>query len=52
MVIDDCSIILFGMPDNIVDLVQEIGKIGRNGVQSIAMILFNSYHLQRSIKDM
>lgn len=47
-----CSVILFGMPDNIVDLVQEIGRIGRNGEQSIAMILFNSYHLRRLNKDM
>lgn len=40
-VADCCSVILFGMPDNIVDLVQEI-----------AMILFNSYHLRRLNKDM
>lgn len=49
---DCCSVILFGMPDKIVDLVQEISRIGRNSVQLIAMILFYLYHLRRLNKDM
>lgn len=46
------SVILFGIPENIVDLVQEIGRIGRDGNSSVALILFNSYHLRRLEKSM
>ncbi|XP_048739616.1 ATP-dependent DNA helicase RecQ-like [Ostrea edulis] len=46
------SVILFGIPENIVDLVQEIGRIGRDGESSIALILFNAYHLRRLDKSM
>lgn len=35
--------ILYGPPRNVVDLIQSIGRGGRDGEQSIAMIMYNSY---------
>ena len=41
-----CSVILYGPPQNIVDVVQEIGRVGRDGTEALALILYNSYHLR------
>lgn len=40
------SVILYGAPKTIVDTVQEIGRVGRDGSESVALLLFNSYHLR------
>ncbi|XP_062586322.1 putative ATP-dependent DNA helicase Q1 [Saccostrea cucullata] len=51
--VSNCSnVILFGLPENLVDLVQEIGRIGRSGDPSVALILFNTYHLRKLSKTM
>lgn len=42
------SVILYGIPSSITDLVQEVGRIGRDGKESIAMLLYNKYHLQHA----
>ncbi|CAC5414674.1 unnamed protein product [Mytilus coruscus] len=43
-----CSgVVLFGPPNNLVDLLQEIGRVGRDGNPSVAIILYNGYHLQK-----
>lgn len=43
-----CSgVVLFGPPNNRVDLLQEIGRVGRDGNPSVAIILYNGYHLQK-----
>jgi superfamily II DNA helicase RecQ len=31
------------MPASVVDLIQEIGRIGRDGQNSVALILYNAY---------
>ena len=53
--VSECSnVILFGLPENMVDIVQEIGRIGRDGESSVALILFNAYHLRKldkAVKD-
>jgi len=33
-------------PHNVLDLVQEIGRAGRDGKDSVAMVLYNSYNLR------
>ncbi|KAK3107439.1 hypothetical protein FSP39_014645 [Pinctada imbricata] len=40
-----CSAILFGASFNILDIVQEIGRVGRDRSPSSALILFNSNHI-------
>lgn len=42
------SVILYGIPSSITDLVQEVGRIGRDGKESIALLLYNKYHLQHA----
>ncbi|XP_033754691.1 probable ATP-dependent DNA helicase RecS [Pecten maximus] len=44
--VDINNVILYGIPKSLVDLVQEIGRVGRDGKASIAVLLFNSYHLR------
>lgn len=41
------SVVLFGPPVQIVDLLQEIGRVGRDGGRSVAIILYNCYHLRK-----
>ncbi|XP_069110241.1 bifunctional 3'-5' exonuclease/ATP-dependent helicase WRN-like isoform X2 [Argopecten irradians] len=44
--VKDCqSVVLFGPPTNLVDLIQQIGRIGRDNSPSVALILYHSYHL-------
>lgn len=42
------SVILYGIPSSITDLVQKVGRIGRDGKESIALLLYNKYHLQHA----
>lgn len=46
------NVIIYCPPVSVVDLIQEIGRIGRDGQQSIALILFNSYyfHVDAEVK--
>ncbi|XP_061169985.1 bifunctional 3'-5' exonuclease/ATP-dependent helicase WRN-like [Saccostrea echinata] len=41
------SIILFGPPHSILEVVQEIGRAGRDGEKSVSLLLYNSHHLAR-----
>lgn len=38
------SVILYGAQSNVSDFVQEIGRVGRDNMPSIALVMFNSYH--------
>lgn len=50
--VKDCNgLILFGPPKNVVDLVQEIGRVGRNGKLSCAVMMFNSQGLRNVEED-
>ncbi|CAG2226225.1 unnamed protein product [Mytilus edulis] len=42
------SIILYGSPKSILDLVQEIGRVGRENANSVAILLHNSFRLVRA----
>jgi superfamily II DNA helicase RecQ len=46
------SVVLYGPPRNVVDLIQSIGRIGRDGEQSIAIIMYNSYQCRNVDQDM
>ena len=37
------SVVIFGPPNNLVDMLQEIGHVGRDGNPSCALILYNAY---------
>ena len=45
------SVIMYGPPSNVVDLVQELGRVGRDGQQSCATVLFNCRQLRHVDKD-
>lgn len=38
------SVVLFGAQSNCSDLIQEIGRVGRDNMPSVALIVYNSYH--------
>lgn len=46
------AVILYGIPPTTTYLVQEVGRIGRDGKDSIAMLLFNKFHLQHTHANM
>ena len=46
-VVDCHSIILYGPPRSVLDLVQEVGRIGRDNITSAAILMHNSYHLRQ-----
>lgn len=49
--IKNCNaVILYGAPSNIVDLVQEVGRVGRDGRPSVALLLYTRYHLSKMSK--
>ncbi|XP_062603504.1 ATP-dependent DNA helicase RecQ-like [Saccostrea cucullata] len=53
-VVNCTSMIIFGPPRSVVDLVQMIGRVGRCGSQSVAIIMFNSYqlgHCEKEVKE-
>ena len=39
------SVILYGIPKSIVDLFQQVGRVGRNGLKAVAILIFKSSHL-------
>lgn len=45
------SVILYGPPTNIVDFVQELGRVGRDGQPSSVIILYSSQHKRHVDKD-
>ncbi|XP_041361022.1 uncharacterized protein LOC121377183 [Gigantopelta aegis] len=45
------SVILYGVPSKLIDIVQEIGRVGRDGTSSVALLLYNSYHLSKCDED-
>lgn len=45
------SVILYGPPTSIVDFVQELGRVGRDGQPSSAIILYSSQHKRHVDKD-
>lgn len=42
------SVVLYGPPRSVVDLVQ---AIGRDGLPSVALIIYNSHHLRNVDKE-
>ena len=50
-VINCHSIVLYGPPRNVLDLIQEVGRIGRDGRKSVAILMHNSYHLRNVSKE-
>lgn len=45
------SVILYGPPTSIVDFVQELGRVGRDGQPSSVIILCSSQHKRHVDKD-
>ncbi|XP_071114549.1 bifunctional 3'-5' exonuclease/ATP-dependent helicase WRN-like [Haliotis cracherodii] len=45
------SVVVFGLSDTLVDLLQEIGRVGRDRKPSAALLLYNSYHLRSVGKE-
>ena len=48
------NVILYGAPKQLVEVVQEIGRAGRDGNPALALLLYNSYHLRKveqEVKD-
>ena len=45
------NVILYGPPKTHVDLIQEIGRVGRDGSQSLAVLMYNSFHLRNCDAD-
>lgn len=42
------SVILYGTPSSITNLVQEVGRIGGDGKEPIALLLYNEYYLHHA----
>lgn len=38
------SVVVFGAQNNCSELVQEVGRVGRDNQPSVALVLYNSYH--------
>lgn len=45
------SVVLYGPLRSVVDLVQAIGRVGRDGLPSVALIIYNSHHLRNVDKE-
>lgn len=45
------SVVLYGPPRSVVDLVQAVGRVGRDGLPSVALIIYNSHHLRNVDKE-
>ncbi|OWF47688.1 ATP-dependent DNA helicase tlh2 [Mizuhopecten yessoensis] len=50
-VVDTHSVILYCVPKHLTDIIQEIGRVGRDCKSSVAMLLYNSYHLNKVDPD-
>jgi len=44
-------LVVYGPPDSLVDLVQMVGRAGRDDLSSTALLLYNSYHLRGADKE-
>jgi len=44
--VDIYTVVVYGAPSTIVELIQEIGRVGRDGKDSVALLLYNSYQLR------
>lgn len=44
-------VILYGVPKQIVEVIQEIGRVGRDGSMALAVVLYNSVHLRHVEQD-
>lgn len=50
--VNECQcVILYGPPKRMVDLLQESGRCGRNGENSVCIIMYNSYQLNRIYQE-
>lgn len=45
------NVILYGAPKQLVEVVQEIGRAGRDGNPALALLLYNSYHLRKGEQE-
>ena len=45
------GVVLYGAPRNILDFTQEIGRVGRDGNESAALVLYNSHSVRIAEKD-
>nr|XP_022292514.1 uncharacterized protein LOC111103492 [Crassostrea virginica] len=45
------NVILYGIPQQMVEIIQEIGRVGRDGSPALAVLLYNSYHLRKVDKE-
>ncbi|KAK3086487.1 hypothetical protein FSP39_019095 [Pinctada imbricata] len=41
------NVILFGPPNSMLDVVQELGRAGRNGERAMAILMYKSHHLSQ-----
>ena len=49
------NVILYGVPQQMVKIIQEIGRIGHDGCPALAVLLYNPYHLRtvnKEVKDL
>jgi superfamily II DNA helicase RecQ len=45
------SVILYGAPKQLVEVIQEIGRVGRDGTPALALLLYNSYNLRQAEQE-
>ena len=45
------NVILYGPPKTVVEIIQEVGRVGRDGQMSTALLLYNSFHLRTADDD-
>ncbi|XP_061194372.1 bifunctional 3'-5' exonuclease/ATP-dependent helicase WRN-like [Saccostrea echinata] len=45
------NVILYGAPKQLVEVIQEIGRVGRDGTPALALLLYNSYHLRKAEQE-
>ena len=49
------NVILYGVPQQMVKIIQEIGRVGHDGSPALAVLLYNSYYLRtvdKEVKDL
>lgn len=46
------NVILYGAPKQLVEVIQEIDRAGRDGTPALALLLYNSYHLRKVEQEM
>ncbi|XP_052785991.1 ATP-dependent DNA helicase RecQ-like [Mya arenaria] len=45
------SVIIYGLPKSVIDLLQEMGRVGRDGRKSVAIIVYKSTHLRNANEE-